>query len=307
LRLVKREAEATAEAVPAVKYRGRVLTGPEVAFIRELIARNPGASRWKLSRLLCQAWGWAQPNGAPCDILSRGLLLALHRAGHIQLPPPRRKGVLNNLIRRVRPAPVLVDTMPLECALAELQPLEFVQVRRRSWEPVFDGLIEQYHYLGYTRPVGEHLKYLVLQARTARPVACLAFSSAPRHLGPRDRFIGWSMEARRKNLRLVAYNPRYLIVPWVKVPHLASHVLSRMARMLPREWQCVYGHPVHFLETFVDPGRFRGTCYRAANWVFLGGTTGRGKDDLTHRPNRPIKDVWGYPLHKRFRELLGAT
>jgi hypothetical protein len=126
-------------------------------------------------------------------------------------------------------------------------------------------------------------------------------------LGPRDRFIGWSPEVRRKNIRFIAYNLRFLILPWVEVPHLASHILGRMARALPRDWERIYSHPVYFLETFVDPQRFKGTCYRAANWVVLGRTTGRGKDDLTHRPNRPIKEVLGYPLSKRFRERLCHT
>jgi hypothetical protein len=132
----------------------------------------------------------------------------------------------------------------------------------------------------------------------------LAWSSAPRHLGCRDRFIGWSAEARRRNIRLIAYNLRFLILPWVEVPHLASHLLGRMARLLREDWQRIYGHPVYFLETFVDPQRFRGTCYRAANWIVLGQTTGRGKADQTHRPNRPIKEVWGYPLCRHFRQRL---
>jgi len=175
-------------------------------------------------------------------------------------------------------------------------------VRRTAEEPLFNALIETHHYLGYTQPVGEHLKFLVFAGE--RPVACFAWSSAPRHLGPRDQYIGWSKEARRLHIRFVAYNSRFLILPWVEVPHLASHLLGRMVRMLPGEWEQLYGHPVYFAETFVDPTRFRGTCYRAANWVLLGQTTGRGKDDMTHRANRPIKDVLGYPLHRRFRELL---
>lgn len=289
-----------------LKYRGRVVTPADLSFIRDLLARHPTASRRRISALLCEAWNWRQPNGALRDMICRGLLLALERAGHVRLPP-RRQTPLNNLLPRSRgagrPAPVLADSSPLEVPLAELQPLQFVQVRRTGWEPMVDGLIEQHHYLGYTRPVGEHLKYLVF-SRTGRPIACLAFSSAPRHLGPRDRFIGWSPQARRRNIRLVAYNPRYLILPWVKVPHLASHVLARITRMLSQEWRGLYGHPVHFVETFVDPSRFRGTCYQAANWTWLGSTTGRGHNDRTNRPNRPIKDVWGYPLHPRFRELL---
>jgi len=178
-------------------------------------------------------------------------------------------------------------------------------VRRTAEEPLFNFLIETHHYLGYTQPVGEHLKYLVYAG--ARPVACFAWSSAPRHLGPRDRFIGWSAEERRHNIRFVAYNSRYLILPWVQVPHLASHLLGRMARKLSSEWARVYGHPVWFAETFVDPERFKGTCYRAANWIFLGRTTGRGKADLTHRANRPVKDVLGYPLIRDFRERLGRA
>lgn len=288
-----------------LKYRGRIVSADDVAFIRDLVVRHPSASRLKLSLLLCEAWGWKQPNGAPSDILCRGLMLTLHRAGQITLPPPHH-AVPNNIVRRRAPEPMEVDTSAIQGPLSEIQPLDFVQVRRSAMEKLFDGLIHQYHYLGYTRPVGEHLKYLVF-SRAARPVACLAFSSAPRHLGPRDRFIGWSPQTRRKNIRFVVYNPRFLIPPWVQVPHLASHVLGRVARMLAEEWTRVYGHPVYFMETFVDPTRFRGTCYRAANWVCLGRTTGRGKDDLTHKPNRSIKDVWGYPLVKDFRELLGEA
>lgn len=288
-----------------LRYRGRNVSEQDAVFIRELIARRPHASRNQLSVLLCEAWGWRQPNGALSDILGRGLMLALHRAGHITLPPPRR-AVPNNIVRRRAPAPMLLDTSPVEGSLAEIQPLEFLLVRRTPHEALFDSLIHHHHYLGYTRPVGEHLKYLVL-GRGGRPVAALAFSSAPRHLGPRDHFIGWSAAVRRANVRLLAYNPRFLVLPWVRVPHLASHVLGRVLRTLSSDWYRVYSHPVHFVETFVDPTRFKGTCYRAANWVLLGRTTGRGHNDRTNKPNRPIKDVWGYPLDPRWRELLCRT
>ena len=156
------------------------------------------------------------------------------------------------------------------------------------------------HYVG--EPVGEHLKYLGWAQ--GRPVACLAWSSAPRHLGDRDRYIGWSAEARRRNIRVLAYNTRFLILPWVRVPHLASHILAKVTGALSRDWERMYGHPVYFAETFIDPGRFRGTCYRAANWKLLGLTTGRGKNDHTYKPNRPIKQILGLPLTPRFRELL---
>jgi hypothetical protein len=228
-------------------------------------------------------------------------MLALERAGLIELPPVRRTP-RNPLARRARPAPVEVDSTPLRTSLSELGPITFRQVRRTAEEAPFNGLIEIHHYLGYTQPVGEHLKFMVYAGE--RPVACFAWSSAPRHLGPRDRYLGWSPQARRRNIRLVAYNSRYLILPWVQVPHLASHLLGRMARMLPAEWERVYGHAVCFAETFVDRERFRGTCYRAANWIFLGRTTGRGKDDQTHRANRALKDVLAYPLAEDFRERL---
>ena len=139
-----------------------------------------------------------------------------------------------------------------------------------------------------------------------RPVACFTWSSAPRHLAARDRFIGWSPQARRANLRFLAYNSRFLILPWVEVPHLASHLLGRLARTLSDDWVQMYGHPVHFVETFVHTERFKGTCYRAANWVYMGRTTGRGKDDQTGRPNRPIKDILGLALSRRFRERMCA-
>jgi hypothetical protein len=287
-----------------LRYRGRSVTHADVAFIRDLIADNPAASRKVLSKKLCQAWNWVQPNGTLRDMVCRGLMLALHRAGHIELPPVRRV-MPNPLIERRRPAEASIDTTPLRAALAEIQPIELRQVRRTSAEPLFNYLIERYHYLAYTHPVGEHLKFLVYAL--GRPIACMAWSSAPRHLGPRDRFIGWSAEARRKNIRFIAYNTRFLILSWVEVPHLASHILGRMARVVPQDWERIYGHPVYFLETFVDPERFTGASYRAANWIFLGFTRGLGKSAAAKKPNRPIKEVLGYPLRKDFRKLLGQV
>ena len=158
------------------------------------------------------------------------------------------------------------------------------------------------HYV--REPVGEQLKYMVFAGD--RPVACLAWSSAARHLGPRDRFIGWSPAARRRNIRFIAYNSRYLVLPWVQIKCLASHVLGRMAARISSDWERIYGHPVYYLETFIDPQRWKGTCYRAANWETLGLTTGRGKAATSHRPNRPLKQVLGYPVDKRFRRLLGT-
>jgi hypothetical protein len=282
-------------------YRGRRVTERDLSQIRDLIAGNPQASRRSLSKKLCEAWQWQQPNGAPRDMVCRGFMLDLHRKGLIDLPPRRRRPP-NPLARRARPEPVAIDRTPVCCRLAELGALEFVQVRRTDRESSFNALIDEYHYLGYTQPVGEHLKYVVYAGE--RPLALFAWSSAPRHLAPRDRFIGWSMQARRANIRFLAYNTRFLILPWVEVRHLASHLLGAMMRRLSADWQRRYGHPIYFAESFVDPGRFAGICYRAANWIRLGRTTGRGKDDQTHRANRSIKDVLGYVVHARFRELL---
>ena len=286
------------------RYRGRVVTTEDILFIRAFIAAHPNASRRRLSALLCEAWQWKQANGAPCDMICRGLLLMLHRAGEIELPAVRQTS-LNPFVRRERPQPPLIDRTPLSASLGQLGLIEVTQVRRTEQEPLFNSLIEHHHYLGYEQPVGEHLKYLVWAQ--GRPIACLAWSSAPRHLGSRDRYIGWSAEARRRNIRFIAYNTRFLILPWVTVPHLASYLLGRIARLLSQDWERLYGHPIYFLETFIDPERFRGTCYRAANWVLMGRTTGRGKDDHTNHPNRSIKEVLGYPLHRRFRQLLGET
>ena len=286
------------------KYRSRVLADADVSFVRQLIGQNPTASRRRLSQLLCREWNWVQPNGVLCDMVCRGLMLQMHRSGIIELPPVRRV-IPNPLAVRTRPRLLTVETAELGSSLVHIQPLEFVQVRRTKAEAIFNGLLEQYHYLGYTQPVGEHLKYLVYTS--GRPVAALSWSSAPRHLGPRDRFIGWSAQQRRRNIRFIAYNSRFLILPWVRVPHLASHILGHMAKILPNDWKKLYGHPVYFLETFIDPQRFKGVCYRASNWIVLGLTTGRGHQDQTNKPNRPIKEILGYPLSRQFRQQLCET
>src|ERR1700692_3214950 len=283
------------------RYRGREISQEDILYIRTLIDSHPTESRRTLSTKLCEARQWRQANGALRDMVCRGMLLMLHRAGQIALPPVSYVRH-NPLANRARPEPARVDTTPIEEPLRNLQPLEIEQVRRSSQEPLFNSLMEEHHYLGYEQPVGEHLKYLVWAQ--GRPVACLAWSSAPRHLGSRDRYIGWSAEARRRGIRFIAYNTRFLILPWVRVEHLASHILGRMAARVSEDWQRMYGHPIYFLETFVDPERFRGTCYRAANWVLLGRTTGRGKQSNSYVPNRSIKEVLGYPLTKQFRELL---
>jgi hypothetical protein len=289
---------------PLLTYRGRAVTAADVETICQLIAAHPQASRRELSQRLCRVWNWVQPNGALRDMVCRGLMLALHRGGCIELPPVRCRPP-NPLAQRARPGPAPeVDTTRLAVRLVTVRPLELRQVRRTPAEAVFNSLIEHYHYLGYTQPVGEHVKYLVYGQ--GRVLGALAWCSASRAVGCRDRFVGWSAQARRRNIRLLAYNTRFLILPWVEIPHLASHVLGLVSRSLSADWQRLYGHPVHFVETFVDPERFRATCYRAANWIVLGRTTGRGPAK-EKTPNRSKKLVLGYPLHRRFRDLLAAS
>lgn len=283
-------------------YRGRSVTDADVAFLRKLIAEHPAMHRRGISQEVCRAWDWRQPNGVLKDGVCRGLLLALHRAGHLELPPPRIRHTNLPEWRR-RAADVPINHTPVRASLGAIHPLWFRQARRTGEEPLFNALLAQHHELGYVQPVGEQLKYLVYAGD--RVVAALAWSSAAHGLSCRDKFIGWSAEARRRNRHLLAYNSRFLVPPWVEVPHLASHVLGRIARLLPVDWQRLYGHPVYFLETFVDPSRHRGTCYRAANWIVLGQTFGRGHRCPTQQPNRPVKLVLGYPLVKRFREILG--
>lgn len=284
-----------------LSYRGRQIREPDVVFLREFISQNPGLSRNALSIRVCQAWNWVQPNGQLRDQVCRSLMLALHRAGHIQLPEARLKAVNNAILHR-RVAPVeFCDTTPLEGPLGSLGPLEIRLVRRAGGEEVFNHLVSQHHYLGFSRPVGEHLKYLVLAG--GRPVACMAWNSGPLKLKLRDEFVGAPRAAYAHNLHLIAYNSRYLIVPWVRVPHLASHILGRIARRISADWQELYHHPIHLLESFVDTERFKGTCYRAANWTRLGRSQGRGTKGKAGEQTS-IKELWAYPLGKDFRQKL---
>lgn len=285
-----------------LRYRGKDVSAAEVEFIKGLIAQYPLLSRRGLSERLAAAWNWVQANGALRSMVCRGLMLQLHRGGFIKLPPVRRINH-NPLAQRRKPSPLLNLTWePIQCPLRELGALELRQVRRTPEEKLFGSLMEAHHYLAYTQPVGEHLKYLIYAQGT--PIACMAWSSAPRHLGPRDRFIGWTQAQRRANIHLLAYNSRFLILPWAKVPQLASHLLGRVATVISRDWQHLYHHPIWLLETFIDPERFAGTCYRAAHWIYLGQTTGRGKDDQTKQANRSLKQLWVLPLVRDFRTKL---
>lgn len=282
-------------------YRKRVITQDDISFISKVIEELWSEGRTAISRRLCEVWDWRQTNGYLKDGVCRGLLLRLEQDQLITLPP--RLNINNNSNNRknsqatfdFRPAPITG-------ALRDLAPISLRQVRRTPEEKLFNTLIRQYHYLGYTKPVGEHLKYLVYAGD--RLLACFTFSSAPYAIDCRDTFLGWSPEARERNRHLLAYNSRFLILPWVTVPHLASHLLGRIAKSISEDWQRLYHHPILWLETFVDTERFAGTCYRAANWTFLGLTSGRGKYNKTQKQLTSIKAMYGYPLSRDYRRRL---
>ena len=284
-------------------YRNRKISTVDVKYIRRLIKAHPEFGRCRLSREICTFWQWIQPNGHLKDMVCRGLLIRLEKEGHITLPPQIVKPA-NPFLNRRQPGKIVVDETLLSTGLRNLGPITIQQVRRTPQETLFNALIEQYHYLGYQQPVGEHLKHIIWAQN--RPVACLAWSSAAWHLNCRDRYIGWAPITRKANLHLIAYNTRFLILPWVHVPHLASHILSRCLKTIASDWQTLYHHPIYWVETFIDTSRYKGSCYRAANWRYLGQTTGRGKNDQTNTVNRSIKDVYGYPLVHDFRDKLGG-
>ena len=287
-----------------VKYRGKTATAEDIQIINDLINKNPCLSRRALSVEFCKATGWSQPNGNTCDMVARGYMLALYRKGYITLPP-KKQNPANPFVLRKKPCHINVDKTLVNTNLKQLLPLKFIQVRKTSLEKLFNSLIEQYHYLGYTQPVGEHLKYIVYSG--TRPVACLAFSSAARHIGPRDKFIGWNSHIRKQNMHLICYNTRFLILPWVSVKYLASHILSKVAKIISNDWKRLYNHRLYYIETFVDKTRFAGTCYRAANWKYIGDTKGLGKDSTDKIPNRSIKAIYGYPLTRDFKKVLSRS
>lgn len=234
---------------------------------------------------------------------SRNLLLKMERQGLIQLPRPLRRN--NNAYRAETFQPVLHDTTQIQTPLRELLPLQIMVIGDREQKDLFHTFLHQYHYLSYERPVGENLQYLVTDQHH-RPLSCLLFGSSAWKTKPRDQFIGWEKQERERNINLTTNNTRFLILPWVKVPHLASHVLGKVVQRIRRDWMEKYGHPIHLLETFVDQSRFLGTCYKAANWICVGSTTGRTRQDRYTKIQVSVKDIYLYPLTKNFRDSLKA-
>jgi hypothetical protein len=282
-------------------YRGRSVTNQNITTIREIITAYPNSSRRFISQEVCRAWNWRQSNGILKDMVCRSLLLLLEIKGFIKLPP-RKLTPPNPLANREKPPGIVIDESPLKCPLENVFPVKLEQVRKTPLEKMFNSLVNQYHYLRYTQPVGEHLKYIAFSHD--RPIACLAWGSAPWHIGVRDRFIGWPKEIRQKNLHLIANNVRFLILPWVQVSCLASYLLALNRHCLSQDWQCLYHHPVYLLETFVDAQRYCGTCYKADNWIYVGQITGRGKLNKSHQSLLSKKAVYVYPLTGNFRREL---
>ena len=283
--------------------QGRSITTAQLEQVRTLIASRPQCSRWRLSRVLCEQWNWRNGSGELKDMAARSLLLKLQARGLITLPSKRRTTV--NRMKLVRVAEVF-DATPIECSLRDLGVLEVQEVSRdKASRRQLASALCQHHYLGYGGSVGENLQYTVRDAR-GRLLACLIFGSSAWKCQDRDQWIAWSRDQRQKNLNLTTNNTRFLILPWVKVPHLASWVLGQILKRLSDDWKNKYGHPIYLVETFVEKDRFKGTAYQAANWIRVGSTTGRTRQDQSHRLQRPVKDIYLYPLRRSFQKSLCA-
>lgn len=281
--------------------QGRTLTPADLDTIRNLIRDHPDWHRTRLSRELCAMWDWRTPTGQIKDMACRTLLLKLHRAGVVQLP--ERRGPSVNHRRGKTFQPVAHDSTSRQCSLSQLGPVRLVMADKPPWLDLWQTLLHGYHYLGFSTRVGKNISYLALDTAD-RPMAALLFGAAAWKVAGRDAFVGWTPAQRRKNLDLIANNTRFLIPPWIQVPHLASHVLAAAARRVSADWQSKYGHGLVLLETFVEDGRFQGTCYRAANWIRVGHTTGRTRNDRNRDIQTPVKSVYLYPLRRAYRREL---
>ena len=277
------------------------ITDELIADIRNLIASEPTLNRTQLSKLLCEQWNWRSPVGQLKDIRCRALLRNLDQKGQIQLPAALNHSRIAG--KRAKIAHLHHDMTPVECVLADLTPLQVEIVQSGQKLATFKSYIDQYHYLGMDRTIGECMRYLV-SSKSGIPLACLLFGSASWSCAARDRHIGWDKTQRTKNLPLLTNNTRLLIFPWVRVLNLASHTLARVLKRLSPDWIDKYGHEILAVETYVDSSRFRGICYQAANWQFLGQTTGRGRDGGHKNAILPVKDIYLYPLDKLYRPRL---
>jgi Domain of unknown function (DUF4338) len=282
--------------------QGRPLSGQALQELRQWMGANPHWSRWRLSRELATRWDWRNAAGQLKDMAARTLLVKLQQRGLIELPA--RRQVPTNRMRCGAPPAIVEPSELISCALADLQPLSVEEVSRQAAERAWlGGALAQFHYLGFGGAVGQNLQYLVRDGQH-RPLACAVFGAAAWKCQDRDRFISWSAQQRQRNLALIANNSRFLILPWVKVAHLGSWILGRVARRIAQDWQAKYGHPVVLLETFVQRERFRGTVYRAANWQPVGVTAGRTRQDRHTCIQVAVKDIYVQPLCRGFRLVL---
>ena len=283
-------------------YRPEV-TNELVKQINEVITNNPTWTRSKISIHLCELWDWRFPDGRTKDMSCRDMLRVLEKAGKIELPKKERYG---RTVGSSKPLQYMLhNTTPVELPLSSLMPLRIEnKVESSGLLTEYKFYIDRYHYLGFGRTVGENMKYMVY-SKDGVLLACLLFGSAAWSCRDRDEYIKWESSARKKNLQLMTNNTRFLILPWVNVPHLASHILSLIVKRVSKDWENKYGHPIYCLETFVEKDRFKGTCYKAANWIYVGETTGRGRNDIDKTADLPIKDIYLYPLHKKYQRILG--
>lgn len=282
--------------------QGQKITPADIHYIQELLTCYPLWHRTQISRELCKIWNWRNTNGQLKDMACRTLLLKLERSGHITLPARRRAPV--NHSRGTSMITMDHSTETISCDLKSLFGIKIILAQSKSdHDSLFNNLLSRYHYLGHRTTVGENMKYLITDDAD-RPLSCILFGSAAWKTLPRDTFIGWDHSMRERNVNKITNNTRFLILPWVKIPHLASHILGKISRRINKDWVSKYGHPVYLLETFVDRSRFRGTCYKAANWILTGQTKGRTRNDRHTSIQVTAKDVYLYPLVKDFREKL---
>jgi hypothetical protein len=282
--------------------QGRTVRPEDVARIRDWLQAHPDSNRTRLSRELCLAWNWRNGAGRLKDMAARVLLLKLEARGHIQLPPRRTASV--NQLRNRDFGQIDHDQSPIEGPLRELQPMRIEPVIETTAEArLFQFLLARYHYLGHRNCLGENLRYLA-QDRQGRPLACLLFSAAAWKAAARDQWLGWSGQQRCRHLELVTNNSRFLLLPWVGVPQLSSHLLGQVTARVSADWQRKYGHPIYLVESFVEEGRFAGTCYQAAGWTPVGLTTGRTRNDDGFKPRVARKRIYLKVLRADARRRL---
>lgn len=289
----------------AITIRDRIINDSDIEFVRSLVEKNKNTNRTYISRLLAKEWHWYQHNGLLKDRACRDVLTILEKHGFIKLPPARKQQFKNKNRNSIQKNLELFE-QPIEGELKEFLPLSFKMVCQSSRELIWNQLISHYHYLGYRNIVGSYLKYLVYTSDD-RIVAALGWGSAVWKLKPRDKAVGWTPKQRKENLHKIANNNRFLILPWVKIPNLASHILSHNIQMINDHWHQRYGYKLSLLETFVDSGRFKGTCYRASNWIYVGLTKGFGKQGNSFHYHGNLKEVFLYPLNRNFRKQLGVS